>query len=193
VAIFEAARILDTFYSEVRGEDYLTFNAGTIQGGTDVAYDVATTRGTTFGKRNVVPRTVIVHGGIRTISQDQLDRTRDTMRAVVARNLPHTDASIEFIDRYPPMAPTTGNQSLMKQLSDINEALGRGAMPALDPSKRGAADISFVAPYSDSLAGLGANGAGGHTPDESLELESVALATKRAAILIYRASRKGSE
>ncbi len=192
-AIFEAARILDAFYSEVRGEDYLTFNAGTIQGGTDVAYDVATTRGTTFGKSDVVPLTVIVHGGVRTISQDQLDRTRDTMRAVVARNLPHTDASIEFIDRYPPMAPTPGNQSLMKQLSDINEALGRGAMPALDPSKRGAADISFVAPYSDSLAGLGANGAGGHTPDESLELESVALATKRAAILIYRASRKGSE
>jgi glutamate carboxypeptidase len=192
-AVFEAARILDAFYNEVRGEDYLTFNAGTIQGGTDVEYDVATTRGTTFGKRNVVPRKVIVHGGIRTISQDQLVRTRDAMRAVVARNLPRTEASIEFVDRYPPMAPTPGNQRLMKELSDINEALGRGAMPALDPSKRGAADISFVAPYSDSLAGLGADGAGGHTPNESLKLESVALATKRAAILIYRASREVSE
>lgn len=192
-AIFEAARILDAFYNEVRGDDYLTFNAGTIQGGTDVEYEGATTRGTTFGKNNVVPRKVIVHGGIRTISQDQLDRARDAMRAVVARNLPHTDASIEFADRYPPMAPTPGNQRLMKELSDINEALGRGAMPALDPSKRGAADISFVAPYSDSLAGLGANGAGGHTPNESLDLESVALATKRAAILIYRASRQGGE
>jgi glutamate carboxypeptidase len=189
-AIFEAARILNEFYDEIRGEEYLTFNAGTIQGGTDVEYDISTTRGTTFGKRNVVPRKAIVHGGIRTISQDQLDRARDAMRAVVARNLPHTQASIEFIDRYPPMAPTSGNRRLMQELSDINEALGRGSMPALDPAKRGAADISFVAPYSDSLAGLGADGAGGHTPNESLQLVSVPLAIKRAAILIYRTSQE---
>ena len=192
-AIFEAARILNAFYDEVRGEDYLTFNAGTIQGGTDVEYDMAMTRGTTFGKSNIVPRKVVVHGGIRTISQDQLDRARASMRAVVARNLPHTEASIEFVDRYPPMAPTPGNQRLMQELSNINEALGRGPMPALDPAKRGAADISFVAPYSDSLAGLGAMGAGGHTPNESLELMSVSLATKRAAILIYRSSQKTRE
>ncbi len=192
-AIFEAARILNAFYDEVRGEDYLTFNAGTIQGGTDVEYDMAMTRGTTFGKSNIVPRKVVVHGGIRTISQDQLDRARASMRAVVARNLPHTEASIEFVDRYPPMAPTPGNQRLMQELSNINEALGREPMPALDPAKRGAADISFVAPYSDSLAGLGAMGAGGHTPNESLELMSVSLATKRAAILIYRSSQKTRE
>lgn len=192
-AIFEAARILNEFYNEVRGEDYLTFNAGTIQGGTDVAYDVATTRGTTFGKRNIVPRKVVVHGGIRTISQQQLDRARTAMRAVVARNLPHTQASIEFIDRYPPMAPTAGNRRLMLELSNINEALGRGPMPALDPAERGAADISFVAPYSDSLAGMGASGSGGHTPSEMLYLDSVALATKRAALLIYRASRKARD
>ena len=37
-AIFEAARILNAFYDEVRGEQHLTFNAGTIQGGTDVDY-----------------------------------------------------------------------------------------------------------------------------------------------------------
>ena len=187
-AIFEAARILNEFYNEVRGEEYLTFNVGTIQGGTDVEYDAETTRGSTFGKRNVVPRKVIVHGGIRTISQDQLDSARTAMRAVVARNLPHTNATIEFMDRYPPMAPTEGNMQLMRNLSAINEALGRGPMPALDPAERGAADISFVAPYSDSLAGLGASGSGGHTPNESLELASVALATKRAALLMYRMS-----
>ena len=192
-AIFEAARILNEFYNEVRGEEYLTFNAGTIQGGTDVEYDPARTRGTTFGKRNVVPRKVIVHGGIRTISQDQLDRARAAMRAVVARNLPHTQATIEFEDRYPPMAPTAGNMRLMQELSDINESLGRGAMPALDPAERGAADISFVAPYSDGLAGLGANGSGGHTPNESLDLTSVPLAVKRAALLIYRTSRKARD
>lgn len=187
-AIFETARILDEFYDEVRGEKYLTFNAGTIQGGTDVEYDFEQNRGSTFGKTNVVPRKTIVHGGIRALSPEQLERAMDTMRAVVANHLPHTDATIEFEEGYPPMAPTEGNIRLQQELSAINEALGRGPMPALDPSKRGAADISFVAPYVDGLAGMGAIGDGSHTPDESLELDSMPLAVKRAAILIYRLS-----
>ena len=54
--------------------------------------------------------------------------------------------------------------------------------------RRGAADISFVAPYTDALAGMGALGKGGHTPNESLELDSMGLAIKRAAILMYRLS-----
>ena len=185
-AIFEAARILNAFYDEVRGEEHLTFNAGTIQGGTDVDYDDQQTRGRTFGKKNIVPRKVVVHGGIRTISQDQLERAREKMRAVVAQSLPLTSATIIFKDRYPPMSPTDGNRRLQAQFSEINETLGRGPMPALDPSKRGAADISFVAPYTDGLAGLGAVGSGGHTPNESLDLTTMSLDIKRAAILIHR-------
>lgn len=191
-AIFEAARILNAFYDDVRGEEYLTFNAGNIQGGTEVSYDASTNRGSAFGKTNVVPRSVIVNGGIRTISQEQLDRTRAAMRAIVADNHPHTSASIEFRDGYPPMSPSAGNIALQTELSAINVALGRKPMPALDPIRRGAADISFVAPYTDALAGLGAIGGGGHTPDEYLELSSLSLAIKRAAILIYRLSLEQS-
>lgn len=188
-AIFEAARILNAFYDEVRGEEHLTFNAGTIQGGTDVDYDSQQNRGVTFGKTNVIPRKAVVHGGIRTISQDQLDRAQAAMQMIVAKSLPHTSASIEFFEGYPPMFPTAGNRKLKDELSAINEALGRGPMSELDPSKRGAADVSFVAPYTDALAGLGALGEGGHTPHESLDLTSMSLAIKRAAILIYRLSR----
>ena len=187
-AIFEAARILNGFYAEVRGEYGLTFNAGTVQGGTNVEYDPQQNRGTTFGKVNVVPRKVVVHGGIRTISQEQLERTRDRMRAIVANNLPHTNAEVTFWDRYPPMAPTEGNRRLAATLSDINEALGRGPMKIWDPLRRGAADVSFVAPYTDALAGLGAIGKGAHSPNETLDLTSVALGIKRAAILIHRLS-----
>jgi glutamate carboxypeptidase len=190
-AIFEAARILDAFYDEVRGEAYLTFNAGTIQGGTDVEYDAEENRGRTFGKTNVVPQAVIVHGGLRTISPEQLESARAAMRDIVDDNLPHTDAEIVFEDSYPPMPPTEGNRRLQAVLSDINVALGRGPMPALDPSRRGAADISFVAPYTDALAGLGGLGEGGHTPNESFDLRSMPLAIKRAALLLYRLSRTG--
>lgn len=185
-AIFEAARILNEFDQQVRGEEYLTFNVGSIVGGTDVTYDEQLNRGTAFGKSNVVPKTVVMHGDIRAISQPQLERTRVAMQEIVAANLPMTDARIVFEDRYPAMAPTAGNKRLQEVLSAVNEDLGRGAMPSLDPSRRGAADISFVAPYSDSLAGLGALGEGGHTPNESLDLTSLPVAIKRAAILLYR-------
>jgi len=192
-AIFEAARILDAFYDEVRGEEYLTFNAGTIQGGTYVEYDAEQNRGMTFGKTNVVANTVIVHGGMRTISLDQLERARAAMQRIVADSHPLTSATIEFKDSYPPMPPTDGNQRLQLLLSDVNRDLGRGEMPALDPARRGAADISFVAPYTDALAGLGALGTGGHTPNETLDLATMPLAIKRAAILIYRLSRESHQ
>jgi glutamate carboxypeptidase len=190
-AVFEAARILSTFYDEVRGERELTFNVGTIQGGTDVQYDAQQNRGTTFGKTNVVAQTAIVHGGIRAISPEQLERAKAQMRAVVAASLPHTGATIEFDEGYPPMAPTAGNRALLEALSDVNADLGRGPMQELDPLRRGAADVSFVAPYTDSLAGMGTLGKGGHTPNESVDLTSMPLAIKRAAILIYRLSKAG--
>lgn len=192
-AINEAARILDTFYREVRGEYGLTFNAGTIQGGTSITYDPAQNRGTTFGKTNVVPNQATVHGGIRALSITQLETAKAQMEAVVENHLPHTDAHIVFDDSYPPMAPTEGNRALAATLSRVNQDLGRGPMKIWDPLKRGAADIAFVAPYTDALAGLGALGKGGHTPSETLELDSMALAIKRAAILLLRLSQDAAQ
>ena len=185
-AVYELSRILNTFYEELRDEEFLTFNAANIQGGTDVEYDEQLNRGSSFGKTNIVPRKAFAHGDIRAISEEQLLRVRDRMRAIVANSLPQTSASIHFLDKYPSMSPTDGNQQLADVFSAINEDLGRGPMSILHPLRRGAADISFVAPYSDALAGLGALGSGGHTPNESLDLSSMSLAIKRAAVLIYR-------
>ena len=189
-AVYELSRILTTFYEELRDEEFLTFNAANIQGGTDVEYDEALNRGSSFGKTNIVPRKAVAHGDIRAISEEQLVRVRDRMRAIVANSLPQTSASIHFLDKYPSMSPTAGNQQLADVFSVINEDLGRGPMSILHPLRRGAADISFVAPYTDALAGLAALGSGGHTPNESLELSSMSLAIKRAAVLIYRLNKQ---
>ena len=189
-AIYEISRILTAFYTELRDEEFLTFNPGTVQGGTDVEYDEQLNRGSSFGKTNVVSRRAVAHGDIRAISEQQLLHARERMRAIVAESLPQTSASIRFTDKYPSMSPTDGNQQLADVLSAINEDLGRGPMSVLHPLRRGAADISFVAPYSDALAGLGALGSGGHTPNESLDLSSMALAIKRAAVLIYRLNQQ---
>ena len=82
-------------------------------GGTDVTVPTAQTpEGQVFGKTNVVPNRAVVRGGMRTISQDSnWISAREAMRDVVARNLPVTEASISFVDSYPPMAPTEGNKA----------------------------------------------------------------------------------
>jgi glutamate carboxypeptidase len=189
-AIYEAARILTAFHEELRGEQYLTFNPGVIVGGTDVRYDRGESRGTAFGKTNVVAQTAIVTGDIRTITDEQLQRTRERMRAIVARHLPQTQAEIEFSDGYPSMPPTEGNHALLTLLNTVNRDLGTPPMEALDPGRRGAADVSFVAPYVEgALAGLGANGSGAHGPNERIDLETLPLQVKRAALLIYRLTR----
>jgi glutamate carboxypeptidase len=189
-AIFEAARILNAFYEEVRGEEYLTFNAGVLVGGTDVVYDEEETRGSAFGKTNVIPQRVVVHGGIRTISNEQLERAREHMREVVAKGRPGTSASIIFTDGYPPMAPGPENYALLERLSRVSQDLGYGPMEALDPGRRGAADISFVAPYTPGLAGMGPYGEGAHSPQETLDLSSIMVSAKRAAILMNRLAQE---
>jgi glutamate carboxypeptidase len=188
-AIFEAARILDGFYSYVRGERYLTFGAGVILGGTRVDYDKQLSRGRAFGKSNVIPQTVVVDGDLRAVSLEQLRHTQERMRAIVADNLPQTSAEITFDDSFPPMGPTDGNRQLLQTFSDVSVDLGYEPIVALDPLERGAADVSFVAEYVDAIDGLGAGGSGGHTVEERVNLNTIPVATKRAAVLIYRLTR----
>jgi glutamate carboxypeptidase len=189
-AIFEASRIVNTFREELVGEEYLSFNPGTIVGGTDVDYDPVTARGTTFGKTNVVSQAATVHGGIRAISSAQLETAMARMKEIATQNLPGTTAKIEFKISYPPMAPTKNNYALLDKLESVNIDLGYGKMEPLDPGKRGAADISFVAPHVDaSLAGMGPDGFGEHSDKEGLDLTSFPKTTSRAAILIYRLTR----
>lgn len=189
-AIYEAARILEDFYAEIRGEENLTFNAATIVGGTEAAWDEVTARGTAFGKTNVVPPVAIVTGDIRTLTDDQLERTREKMRQIVARPLPGASSEIIFRDGYPSMPPTDANRELLEELSGVSQALGMGPVAAFDPGQRGAADISFVASHVEAgLDGLGPEGSGSHTVEETVNLNSLERAAQRAALLMYRLTR----
>lgn len=191
-AIYEAGRILEDFYSEIRGEENLTFNAATLVAGTEASWDDETARGSAFGKTNVVPPTAVLTGDIRTLTNEQLNRTRDKMRAIVARSLPGTSSTVTFSEGYPSMPPTEGNYQLLAMLSEVSQALGTGPVEAFDPGQRGAADISFVADYVEAgLDGLGPDGDGSHTVEETVNLHSLERAAQRAALLIYRLTRPG--
>lgn len=188
-AIFEMSRILNQFYEQLHEEYYLTFNPGVMVAGTFVDYDDANFKGTAYGKSNVIPQSAIVTGGLRFISEEQKEKARATMKEIVINNYPKTGAEIIFWDSYPAMPPTDGNTKVMEVLSQVSVDMNQGEVVAFDPLKRGAADISFVAKYTDGIDGLGAMGGGGHTPQEYVDLTTFETLTKRAALLIYRLTR----
>jgi glutamate carboxypeptidase len=185
-AIYEAARIIDTFRRELP-EPNLTFNVGLIGGGDGATLDPGRVRIAATGKTNIIASTAIARGDMRALSSEQIQRTQEKMRAIVAKPLPGATASIEFHpDGYPPMAPTPGNRALLNRLNIINRDLGLPEMGELDPVKRGAADISFVARDVDGLAGLGPYSTGDHAPGEAVDIPSIWVQSKRAAILMSR-------
>ncbi|WP_439107522.1 M20/M25/M40 family metallo-hydrolase [Congregibacter sp.] len=190
-ATLEAARILDAWRVALSAIPNLTFNPGLLMAGTDIEHDDENTRGSVFGKNNVIAQSAVVTGGMRAISPQQIDRAETLMRDIVADSLAQTSAQLSFNHGYPPMAPSAGNDDLLKQYSAISEELGYGPVIAVDPRRAGAADISFVASRVDgALDGLGLMGEGGHTVDEVADLRTLPQQTQRAAILLYRIALK---
>ena len=186
-AIFEAGRILHEFYTALADEEFLTFNPGAIVGGTDISYDPATNAGTAFGKTNVVSKDVVVQGGIRALSPEQLMNAKATMQAIVANSLPQTSAELTFSEGYPPFAPKEGNYELMNMFSQVSVDLGFGEVGPVNPADAGAADISFTSAYIQmGIDGMGMSGADDHTIDETGDLRALPKQAKRTAVLLYR-------
>lgn len=184
-AVNELARIVAAFRAELP-EPNLTFNVGVIAGGATATLDAEKTRVAATGKPNIIPGLGIARGDFRTLSQEQTDRVKAKMTAIVARHAPLTGATIEFDEGYPPMAPTAGNRALLAKLNVVNRDMTLPEMPELDPLKRGAGDIAFVAADVDGLVGLGPTSTGDHSPDETVDIPSIFTQAKRAAILMSR-------
>ena len=131
----------------------------------------------------------IARGDMRTLSDEQSERVRAKMQAIVARASPGATAQIVFgTDGYPAMAPTDGARALLARLNGVNRDLGLPEMMPLDPIRRGAGDIAFVAKDVDGLVGLGSAGEGDHAISETVDLVSLKRQAKRAAILMTRLS-----
>ncbi len=189
-AVYEASRILSEFYTRMHTEAHLTFNPGLALGGTLLKTDATGTAGSAAGKRNVVAEHMTVAGDLRALSPEQLDRAQRTMQEIVSRHLPGTSAEITFDDGYPPMAPTAGNQRLLAMYDRVSRDLGEGGVEAVDPSRAGAADVSFVAGTVPMIIdGIGLCGHDDHTGKETADLRTLPSQTKRAALVIYRLGR----
>ncbi|HVM37778.1 MAG TPA: M20/M25/M40 family metallo-hydrolase [Sphingomicrobium sp.] len=185
-AAFELARIIEAFRRELP-EQHLTFNVGLAVAGTTASVDPNEIEGRASGKTNIIAGQAEARGDLRTLSLEQTERVRARMRDIVARSLTGAKAEISFEeDYYPPMAPTAGSRALLARLNLVNRDLGLPAMGELDPAKRGAGDIGFVARDVDGLVGLGAAGEGSHSERERVDIPSIWRQAKRAAILMSR-------
>nr|WP_310531026.1 M20/M25/M40 family metallo-hydrolase [Novosphingobium sp.] len=190
-AIYPLANILSAFRKELP-EPNLTFNVGMVAGGASASLSPNDANAEASGKTNIIPAVAIARGDMRALTRDSIDRTLAKMRAIVARPFNGGSATFEFEDKYPPMAPTPGNEALLASLNGVNATLGLESMAALDPLKRGAGDVSFVAADVDSLAGLGPASSGDHTAAETVNVPSIWRQAKRAALLMTRLSREKS-
>ncbi len=189
-AIYALAKIVAAFRAELP-ETNLTFNVGLISGGVEAALGPGGITATASGKTNIIPEIAIARGDMRTLSDEQSERVRTRMAAIVARVSPGATAAIAFgTDGYPAMAPTDGARALLARLNIVNRDLGLPEMMPLDPLKRGAGDIAFVAKDVDGLVGLGSAGEGDHAIGETVDLVSLKRQAKRAAILMTRLSRE---
>jgi glutamate carboxypeptidase len=189
-AVFEAARILNAFRERLAGQEHLTFNPGLVLGGTQMSYEPAQSRGSAFGKENVIPERALVTGDMRALSKEQFAEAQQVMTAIVAESLSHTKAEIAFEEGYPPLAPTDGNRRLLAFYDRASRDIGAGPVTAVSPDRAGAADVSFVAGEVPMiLDGIGMRGDGGHTVNETADIGMLPTQISRAAILLYRLSR----
>jgi glutamate carboxypeptidase len=185
-AIYELARVIDAFRRELP-EEKLTYNVGLVGGGETLELSADKIKASETGKTNIIAPKAVARGDLRALTPEQIERTKARMRAIVAQSLPGAKAEITFDEGgYPPMAPTEGNRALLGRLNAVNRDMGLPEMRELDPAKRGAGDISFVAKDVDSLAGLGAASRGSHAPGETVDIPSIFKQAKRAAILMSR-------
>jgi len=185
-AIYEAARIINTFRDSLSTEKYLTFNPGIFVGGSEVVVDETTASARAIGKTNIIAPNVYANGDLRFLTEAQKDAARIKMKKITENNLKGATAQISFSDGIPSMEPTEGNGRLLQKADVVSMAMGLGHVVAGDPGSRGAGDISYVAKYLDCIDGLGASGKGAHAPGETIDLKNYPILIKRAALLIYR-------
>jgi glutamate carboxypeptidase len=189
-AIYELARILNGFYTQLRGEELLTFNPGLVAGSTQLEYVPEPLQARVSGKDNIIAPVAIASGDLRAITPQQITQTQARMREIVDAHLPQTNAEITFDEGYPPMAPTAGNARLLELYDQVSRDLGFGKVTAVNPRRAGAADVSFAADHVEmAIDGLGLLGGGSHTGDEFADLRTLQIQAQRLAVLLYRLGR----
>ncbi|KPB95297.1 Peptidase [Pseudomonas syringae pv. maculicola str. M6] len=186
-AMYESARVLDEIRQKLSNEQGLTINPGLILGGSTAVEDSASGQGTASGRKTTVARITSVHGDLRFSSEDQRASAETRMKDIASHPLPQTNSDLKIKAIMPVMVDRESNRQLLAAYSQVSQDLDGPALESAPSAERGGADISYVNKYvTASLDGLGAWGAGAHSENETIELGSLPVVTKRAAIFLSR-------
>lgn len=186
-AIYETARVLNSFRTTLSNIPGLTLNPSIILGGQTVNEDTQQNTGSASGQKTIIAAQTLVHGDLRFLSDKQKCMAEQKMHEIMETPLPLTSSQLIFNNIMPAMLEKNENRQLLAELSDISVALGGSSLQAVQTTERGGADISYIAQYAAaSLDGLGPWGRGTHSQNETLEVKSLPEVTKRAAIFISR-------
>lgn len=169
-AIAEAAHKILAL--EVWKEDQgLTFNVGTIEGGT-----VA----------NTVPEQCSFSLDVRYATQEQLRKAEEFIHSVAQTSyLEGTQCSVTRVGYRVSMERKAENLDLAARVSDISEQIGFG--PLTPVSRRGGADSADMSACGiPSVDSIGLHGGRIHSTDEFAFLDSIARCAKTLAACIVR-------
>ncbi|MCD5994768.1 M20 family metallopeptidase [Pseudomonas sp. CDFA 602] len=188
-AIYESARVLDQIRSQLSNTPGLTINPGIVLGGASAVEDIENGKGVATGRKTSVAKTSAVHGDLRFASDEQQAQAESKIKSIVSQPLANTSSEFVLKPIMPVMEETKGNLELLRQYSEVSQDLGGPVLEPVPATERGGADISYVSKFvSASLDGLGAAGEATHTENETIDLSSLPVATKRAAIFMSRYS-----
>lgn len=186
-AVFELSRVLNEIRSELSQIPGLTINPGLLLGGQKVLENSEEGTGIANGKKTIISAQALAHGDMRFLTDEQRDSAEQAMVRVANHSLLGTTSTLEFRHFMPVMTATEANLRLLAEYSAVSQKLGGPILQAIPPETRGGADISYIARYIPaSLDGLGPWGAGAHSEKETLNVDSLLVATKRAALFLWQ-------
>lgn len=172
-AIVEAARIVTDLHALNGLRPGVTVNVGAIHGGT---------------RSNIVPDECLLRVDCRAVARDDLEAAEAAIRAAAEpRAIPDVTVAVADGGRHWPMEKLVRSGRLVDHAVALAGALG---FPLRDAATGGASDANTTAGMGvPTLDGLGPVGGLDHSPDEYLEVASIAPRTALLAALLAAVGR----
>jgi glutamate carboxypeptidase len=190
-AILTIAKILESLANMAKSERYLTLNPGLIVGGSKISDIAEPPRASASGKINIIASKAYATGEIRYLAKNNLRGFIQMGQALAKQQPSPINASFtqDKISTYPAMELSKQNIRLLDELAKTNLRLGFGSLRAIDPRKKGGADIAYIDKAIPKLDGLGAIGQFDHSEAEMMDIAKTIDATSRLAVFLYQISR----
>jgi glutamate carboxypeptidase len=170
-AIEELARTILELHALTDFQEGLTVNVGVIRGGS---------------RSNVVAEHAYAEIDVRAVDQGQVDRVQREFSRICR---PHRDGiRMEFTGgiEFPPMLTTERGLELLRL---VQEAGGEVGVDIDEIPTGGGSDGNHASYYAPAIDGLGPQGTGAHSPDETLIVPTLVERSKVLALFIEKWQR----